>query len=268
LITTGTQINSQTIIETDIILLQKLLETYLFKIYIKDMDHIVKSLKILNVSDFIMENLFLYAEVYDHTKHSIKKFREKVNWNFCEISVNLYNDIFPKFVKKTIYRHLNFVPNDDSFLYYAVQYYYTNKDYQKANLLINKIITKEDKTELVKDTQSICYLMLANIKINKESYGEALDLAICNLERIKEIKSTRKVFNDEILWRTYFVLGFCYSKLGDNTINFQEKNKYSHLALASFKMALEGDVINPIFIFFYARQLYELKNFSSRRNFV
>jgi len=262
LIQTGTELNSNTMIEIDIILLLKLLETYLFRIYMKDMNHIIKTIKILNVGDFIIRNLFLYAEVYDHTRSSIKNFKEKVNWNFCEISASIYNPLFPKFFKKTIYRHLNYIPNDDSFLYNVVQYYYNNKDYQKANLLVNKIISKEDKTELTKDTHSICYLMLINIKINKESYGEALDLAICNIERLKEIKEKRKNFNVEILHRNYFVLGFCYSKLADNTINYEEKNKYNQLALAGFKMALDGNMNNQYFIYHYARQLYELKYFA------
>ena len=268
LLQTKTEVNSTSLIETDIIILLKLLESYFFKIYLKDMDHITRSIAILNINDFIIQNLFVYAEVYDHTIATINNFKEKVNWNFCEISGSIYNTLFPKFFKKTIYRHLNYIPNDDSFLYQAVQYYYTNKDYQKANLLITKIISKEDKSDLIQDTHSICYLMLINIKINKESYGEALDYAILNLERLKEIKIKRKMFPDEILFRNYFVLGFCYSKLGDNTISFEEKNKYSQLGLASFKMALEGDPSNPIYAFYFARQLYELKSFSQAEDIL
>lgn len=251
-------IAEDSLIENDMIILIKLIEFYLFEKYNKNLKEITQNVKKINVSDFVTQNLFFFENVYDNTQVIYANFKEKIYWNLGEIIQIVYQN-FPKMIKKTILRHLQHIPQQDSLIFHIIKYYYSNKDYRKSKILIKKIIIKEDKTELLFDINTICLLMIGNILIYEEKYGEAMDLAIYNLERLK---SNNQPKNEQMLIRAYFILGFCYSKLGDNVTNYEEKTKYSQLALSSFKCALEKNKENPIFTFYLARQYYELKLFS------
>lgn len=251
-------------IDCDMILLIKVLEYYLLLKYNKDIAHIIKSNDKMNVSDFIIKNLFLYESIYDETSSVYEKFKEKLNWNFCEILQGVYN-LYPKIVKRTIFRHLNYLPLDQSFTYNLIQYYYKNKDFRKTKILIRKLITKEatNESELIKDIVSITILILVNILVNDEKFGEALELAIFNLQRLIESKESNSIseYTKQMINRSYFILGFCYSKVADSTTNYDEKLKNSQLAISLFKQALEVNKENPVFSYYLARQFFEIKLF-------
>lgn len=268
-------------LENELILLIKLVELYFLQKYNKDLLTISSTIKKINIGDFLVGNLFLYENVYDDVKSTYSKFKDKVYWNFGEIISSVFTPLFPKMLKKTLLRHVQYRPHDDCLTYHLIQYYYTNKDFRKSKILISKILAKDDsKSEIIFDIHSISLMMLVNILISEEKYGEALDYAIFNLERLKDgirkksNESNGKILinqdkqneqknpeNSQIITRSYFILGFCYSKLGDNATNFEEKLKYSQLALSSFKSAIEDtkEGSNPNFGYFFARQYYDLK---------
>jgi hypothetical protein len=122
-------------INIEIVMFIKLLEYYFFEQYNKDIEDINKSIDCMNVADFINANLFLFESVYDIVEVSYKSFKEKVYWNFGEI-VNLAFSNYPKMIKKTLYRHLNYLPSQNSLLYYLILYYYSNKEFRRCKLLI------------------------------------------------------------------------------------------------------------------------------------
>jgi len=89
------------------------------------------------------------------------------------------------------------------------------------------------------DIQSISLIILVNILISQERYAEALENAIVNLERIKEIHSRKDLdnFNEQLLNRAYFILGFCYCKISNESPNYHDRIQSIQLALSSFKEA-------------------------------
>jgi hypothetical protein len=123
---------------TEVILMIKLIEYYFLQQYNKDLTHISKSLDNMNVADFINNNLFLYDTVYDLIKISYKSFKEKVYWNFCEV-LNSTFSTNTKVIKKIILFHLSYLPQQESLLYNIIQYYYNNRDYRKAKVLIRVV---------------------------------------------------------------------------------------------------------------------------------
>jgi tetratricopeptide (TPR) repeat protein len=277
---TNKKITETSPIENELILFIKLLEFYFLQKYNKDLQTISATLRKINIGDFLVGNLFLFENVYDDVKSTYSKFKEKVYWNFGEIISSVFTPLFPKMLKKTLLRHIQYMPQDDCLTYHLIQYYYTNKDFRKSKILIRKILAKDDsKSEIIFDIHSISLMMLVNILISEEKYGEALDNAIFNLERLKdgikrksnesngrilinpEKQNEQNSENAQIISRSYFILGFCYSKVGDNATNFEEKLKYSQLALSSFKSAIEDtkEDSNPNFGYFFARQYYDLK---------
>jgi hypothetical protein len=233
----------------------KLLEFYLFQKYNKS---IIEATE-FTVNDFIVANLFLYEKVYDTLKISYNNFKGKIYWNFGEIVSSVYNPIFPKMFKKTLLRHIQYSPQNESLIYYLIQYYYINKSYRKCKILIRKLINQHDgKNPIINDIKTIIVMMLVNILTCDEKFGEALEYAIFNLERIKSHQK-----NDVMLVRAYFILGFGYSKLGDNVTNNEEKIRFYKLALSNFKISVENsENKNSIYNYYLARQYYELKMFN------
>ena len=101
------------------------------------------------------------------------------------------------------------------------------------------MLSIEPKTSLNNDIQSITLIIFVNILISQDRYAEALENAIINLERIKEIQARKDInnFNEELLNRAYFILGFCYCKISDQSPNYQDRIQSIKLALSSFKEA-------------------------------
>lgn len=140
------------------------------------------------------------------------------------------------------------------------------------------------------------------ILIYEEKFGEALELAIHNLERIKnrlkeltgDIKENSisnniqenlnnnmsipnlqkkgtvisykrknmKDLNDDLnlnnqfLVRSYFLLGFCYNKIGDYACTFDDKIKSKKLSMSFFHLSHEILPENLNFIYFLALEYY------------
>jgi hypothetical protein len=272
---------SSSILNENIILI-KLLEYYLMANNNKDISQISESTNKINIMDFIMKNLFLYENVYDIISKSYTNFQEKLYWNFGEIVCSVYTPIFPAVVKKTILRHIEYLPNNESLIYHLIQYYYSCKDYRKAKILINKILLKnESKSALLFEILLFSLIMMVSILSYEEEIGEALDMAIYNLERIKEFrqnssdnssneKTKFKNETDTILIKSYFILGFCYSKVADGSNNYVEKNHFSNLALSCFREA--KSIVENInsqssqgesnyFDYYIARQYFDMKKF-------
>jgi hypothetical protein len=103
-------------------------------------------------------------------------------------------------------------------------------------------LANEPTTQLTNDIHSMILIMYVNILVNQdeERYGEALDYAIYNLERLKKLnQNSNDPFAEEIMTRTYVILGFCYSKISDFTPYHEDKYQSIQLALACFKSVNE-----------------------------
>jgi hypothetical protein len=131
--------------QSETILLIKLLEYFFLQQYNKDLNQISNPLERMNVADFINNNLFLYDSVYDLINKSYQSFKDKVYWNFCEI-LNSTFSIYQKVIKKIILFHLNYRPQQESLLYNIIQYYYNNREYRKAKMLIRVYIIYKETT--------------------------------------------------------------------------------------------------------------------------
>ena len=132
------------------------------------------------------------------------------------------------------------------------------------------------------------------ILINEEKYGFALELAIHNTERIKlrinelneEMKeisfiqnnNDNKLFliaqhktknqkdllneinlNTQFLTRSYFLLGICYDKIGENISIFDDKLKSLKSSISFFKLAHENIPDNLNFIYYLGLEYYNLR---------
>lgn len=144
------------------------------------------------------------------------------------------------------------------------------------------------------------------ILINEQKYGEALEQAIHNLERIKsrikelndeikevsfynnnnnqeinkaqtvnqnlsayvnsKLKNAKDLNNDlmlnnQILIRSYFLLGVCYDKIGENISTFDDKLRSMKSALSFFRLAYENISDNLTFSYHLALEYYNLRLF-------
>lgn len=166
-------------------------------------------------------------------------------------------------------------------------------------------MSREERSTIIKDIISMCLTKLIIILINEQKYGEALEIAIHNLERIKsrlkelndEIKevsfyhnnnqelnkpqtfnqnmpayvsSKHKnvkdlgndlMLNNQILIRSYFLLGVCYDKIGENISTFDDKLRSMKSALSFFRLANENIPDNLTFSYHLALEYYNLRLF-------
>lgn len=134
-VTTHRNIPENYQLDYELLLLSKLLEFYMIEKYNKNLDKISETLTKVNITDFIISNLFVNEEIYDVINTSYKNIKEKYFWNFSEIIYFIYNK-HPRILKYTILRHLKYCPSQESLLNQLVQYYYDNKDYKKCKSLI------------------------------------------------------------------------------------------------------------------------------------
>lgn len=154
----------------------------------------------------------------------------------------------------------------------------------------------------------MCLTRLIKILINEEKYGEALEFSIHNLERIKlrikdlneeikeisyfqnnleakqiyqtlplfiynKLKNAKDVsydinLNNQFLIRSYFLLGLCYDKIGENCSTFDDKIKSLKLALSFFKQAYDNIPDNLSFIYYLALEYYNLRLFDQAEDIL
>jgi len=123
------------LLDYEILFLSKILEFYMMEKYNKDLNGISETLNKIEISDMIIDNLFVNEDIYDLINHSYKKIKEKYFWNFSEIIYSIYMK-HPRILKYTILRHLKYCPSQESLLNQLVQYYYENKDFKKCKSII------------------------------------------------------------------------------------------------------------------------------------
>ena len=155
----------------DSIILLKLLEYNYFLKYNKSVDLKYEKRKYINCSDFIIKGLYFYEKAYDFMNITYKNFNNRSMWNFCE-SMKFAYESFPKIIKNSVLKHLNFIPNDDNLLYNLIQYYYSNKHRRNCKILIKKILAKETNTAIA-EINCLILIMLINIHLINEKYGVA-----------------------------------------------------------------------------------------------
>jgi hypothetical protein len=122
-------------VDYELLLLSKLLEYYAIEKYKKNLGDISETINRTNLSDFIMQNLFLNEDIFDLMNQSYKNLKQKFFWNFSEIIFFIYSK-HPRILKYTIYRHLKYSPSQECLLNQLIQYYYDNRDYKKSKNLI------------------------------------------------------------------------------------------------------------------------------------
>ena len=172
-------------------------------------------------------------------------------------------------------------------------------------------MSREERTTIIKDIISMCLTKLIIILINQEKYGEALELSIHNLERIKirikelndEIKEVSLfhnnnqelnkvqtsnqnppfvysksknakdigndlILNNQILIRSYFLLGVCYDKIGESISTFDDKLRSMKSALSFFRLASENIPDNLTFCYHLALEYYNLRLFDQAEDIL
>ena len=101
------------------------------------------NIKLINVDDFILSDLFLYPSAYDNIKKTTKNLKEKIYWNLGEICNYLINKRlkYPRIFKGAILFHLINVPDEKALLNNLIHYYYDNKKINKAIVLCEKVLS-------------------------------------------------------------------------------------------------------------------------------
>ena len=221
------------------ILVIKKIDDYLMKKYSKDMNSTIISINNINLDDFLISDMFLYTVSYDILKKSIKNFKEKLYWNFTEMCNIIFNKKlgFPKIFKMILMRHLIHIPDNKSLMYNLIQYYYKNQNFRKTKILCDKIlssiepdINSIDKNSIQFEIETIILFIYIHILIKEEKYIDAKDLAILNLERLNEGSP-----NKTMKYKAQMYLGFCYNKLGEISLNHEDKKKNFDLAKYYFE---------------------------------
>ena len=233
------------------------LNFYLMKKYQKGMDNCQKNIKLINVDDFILSDFFLYPSAYDIIKKTNKNLKEKIYWNLGEICNYLINKRlkFPRIFKGAILLHLINVPDDKALLNNLIQYYYDNKNINKAIVLCQKILSdlkyvsleelNNNKNFIEKDSQinfdiyNLVILVFIKIKLYQKKYNEAKELAILNYERLTN-KNT-KIFGYQIdktyLYKTYKYLGYSLLKLALSSSQYEQRKKLFEQSKYYFEQA-------------------------------
>jgi len=166
-------------------------------------------------------------------------------------------------------------------------------------------MSKDEKSIIITDIISMCLTKLIIILINESKYGEALELAIHNLERLKtriielnndikevsfynnnnqeinkahslnqilpshvffKLKNAKDIgneliLNNQIIIRSYFLLGVCYDKIGESISTFDDKQRSMKSALSFFRLANENISDNLTFSYHLALEYYNLRLF-------
>ena len=242
------------------------LNFYLMKKYQKGMDNCQKNIKLINVDDFILSDFFLYPSAYDIIKKTNKNLKEKIYWNLGEICNYLINKRlcnylinkrlkFPRIFKGAILLHLINVPDDKALLNNLIQYYYDNKNINKAIVLCQKILSdlkyvsleelNKNKNFIDKDSQinfdiyNLVILVFIKLKLYQKKYNEAKELAILNYERLTN-KNT-KIFGFQIdktyLYKTYKYLGYSLLKLALSSSQYEQRKKLFEQSKYYFEQA-------------------------------
>ena len=233
------------------------LNFYLTKKYQKGMDNCQNNIKLINVDDFILSDFFLYPSAYDIIKKTNKNLKEKIYWNLGEICNYLINKRlkFPRIFKGAILLHLINVPDDKALLNNLIQYYYDNKNINKAIVLCQKVLSdlkyisleefNKNKNFIEKDSQinfdiyNLVILVFIKIKLYQKKYNEAKELAILNYERLTN-KST-KIFGYQIdktyLYKTYKYLGYSLLKLALSSSQYEQRKKLFEQSKYYFEQA-------------------------------
>ena len=232
----------------EIIILLNLIESlnfYLLKKYQKGMDNCQNNIKLINVDDFILSDLFLYPSAYDTIKKTNKNLKEKIYWNLGEICNYLINKRlkYPRIFKGSILLHLINVPDEKALLSNLIHYYYDNKKINKAIVLCEKVLSdlkyisiedlNQNSNFIEKDSQinydiyNLVILVYIKIKIYQKKYNEAKELAILNYERLtnKNTKLLGYQIDKTYLYRTYKYLGYSLIKLALSSSQYEERKK-------------------------------------------
>ena len=221
------------------ILVIKKIDELLMKKYSKNMSSTTLSISNINLDDFLISDMFLYTVSYDILKKSIKNFKEKLYWNFTEMCNIIFNKKlgFPKIFKMILMRHLIHIPDNKSLMYNLIQYYYKNQNFRKTKILCDKIlssiepdINSIDKNSIQFEIETIILFIYIHILIKEEKYINAKNLAILNLERLNEGSP-----NKTLKYKAQMYLGFCYNKLGEISLNHEDKKKNFDLAKYYFE---------------------------------
>lgn len=127
--------------KVEFIFLIKLLEYHFLKKHLKNTDTIYSLNNSINYNDYIVKLMFLFEGVYDKISIAIKSFKDKISREFCEFVDFALKD-FPKLSKYYVLRQLKFLPNDESYKYFLIHYFYLNGNFKKSKFLIRVTFRK------------------------------------------------------------------------------------------------------------------------------
>ena len=270
-------INSDYIIQ---MILIRSIEYSLNKKYTKNFNDITNSISLLNIDDFIMNDLFIDSNIYDRLKHSIKNYKQKLFWLFCELSSLLYTKKlgYPKIFKFILMNHIKYQPDCKPLTYNLIQYYYLNKNFRKTKILCRKILSsvnynssEESKIDQIEyDIETQVLFTSSRITLLEDNYEQSKDLSILNLKRLEKNPSS----NVHFISKNNILLGFAYAKKADCSINSEERQYNNEMAKKYFDIALKNisnsNITKKIHncSFYYAHQLNELNRYEECELFL
>lgn len=271
-------LSDPTIIE---ILLIKSIEIVLEKKYNKDFSKITGSISFLNIDDFIMNDIFIYPNVYDKIKNSITNFKQKFYWNLCELTNLIYGKKLAsqKLFKFFLLNQIKYLPDCKSLVYNLIQYYYSNRNYRKTKILCKKLLSTVnyssneeinkntiDQIEFEIDTRVL--FIYSHINLLEDNFELAKDLCILNLKRLEKYPNANSTF----ISKNNIFLGFSYAKKADISINYEEKTYNNDMAKKYFDLAYKNLQGNSRMVdncsFYYAHQLNELNKYEECENYL
>ena len=253
---TNVNINNVDVIQ---VLLLGSLNKVLYQKYNKNFKEITDSLRYINIDDFLICDMFMYTSVYDKVTSTIKNFKQKLFWNYSEICRNLYLKKYeaPKIFKQSLLNQIQYVPDSKALLFYLAQYYYSNHNYRKTKMLLQKLLSNliyigdnpsqtfdeaiiDNNNQINFEIDTSALFMASRISILEEKYTQAKDYAVLNIQRLEkesETNNTSIQVNTNFRSRANFFLGLAYSKIAKTSLNSDDKYYYNELAKKYFEVA-------------------------------
>ena len=148
--------------------------------------------------------MFMYTSAYDKVTSTIKNFKQKLFWNHSEMCRNLCLKKYEtqKIFKQSLLNQIQYVPDSKALLFYLEQYYYSNHNYRKTKMLLQKLLSNliyigdnpfqtfdeaiiDNNNQINFEIDISALFMASRISILEEKYTQAKDYAILNM-KVKE----------------------------------------------------------------------------------
>lgn len=199
----------------------KILLYYLFKVYYENNNYN----KCKSLFEVIYTNKDEYLNLIDN--YEVKDVNNDNNDNNLKTDRTIENNSLFQTKLNNFKKSLNKSKYNDS----------NNLNNKLNNNVINCHPTNIIELNYKFEYLSLVFLMYINILMQENNVLKALEIAIINLERIKLLNNISQNFKDkyeELTNRSYYILGYCFSKLGDEMLSNEEQKEYYSISLSCY----------------------------------